>query len=190
VSVLKLPRTLRLDPSDTFVFAHPAEPGEWAVTGSFLFFDVDPTTLSAKERTAFRSGFVGVESFGFSTLVVVSEASEAEREAATTALARHIHDKLGAPDLETAQAAAREEIAVAASLCAPEVNTVIAMNRSLEKGELKERFRTLQRRATTPGADGLHAHARAFTFVETDEPPEEAVDLLGLMQPEQDKGRS
>ncbi|GJE46078.1 DUF6505 family protein [Methylobacterium soli] len=190
MSVLKLPRTLRLDPSDTFVFAHPAEPGEWAVTGSFLFFDVDPTALSAKERAAFRSGFVGVESFGFSTLVVVSEASEAEREAAIAALARHIHDRLGAPDLETARAAAREEIAVAASLCTPPVNTVIAMNRSLEQGALKERFRTLQRRAGPAGADPLHAQARAFTFVETDEEPEEAVDLLGLMAPGQDKGRA
>ena len=31
-----------------------------------------------------------------------------------------------------------------------------------------------------PGADRLHALARAFEFVETDE-PEERVDLLGLM---------
>ncbi|MEY3552369.1 MAG: hypothetical protein RL735_717, partial [Pseudomonadota bacterium] len=31
---MKLPRTLRLDPSDTFVFARAAEPGEWAVSGS------------------------------------------------------------------------------------------------------------------------------------------------------------
>lgn len=181
MSALKLPRTLRLDPSDTFVFAHPAEPGEWAVTGSFLFYDVDLSALSAKERAAFRSGFVGVESLGFSTLVVVSEASEAEREAAVATLARQIHERLGAPDLETARAAAREEIAVAASLCAPEVNTVIAMNRSLEDGALKERFRTLRRRAATPGADGLHAHARAFTFVETDDEPEERADLIGLI---------
>ncbi|KAB1070830.1 DUF6505 family protein [Methylobacterium planeticum] len=185
MSALKLLRTLRLDPSDTFVFAHPAEPGEWAVTGSFLFYDVDPSALSPKERAAFRSGFVGVGSFGFSTLVVVSEASEAEREAAVAALARHIRERLGAPDLETARAAAREEIAVAASLCAPPLNTVIAMNRSLADGALRERFRTLQRRVATPAADGLHAHARAFTFVETDDEPEETVDLLGLM----DKGR-
>ncbi|WP_336488713.1 DUF6505 family protein [Methylobacterium nigriterrae] len=179
---LKLPRTLRLDPSDTFVFEHAAEPGEWAVTGSFLFLDADPAALAPKARTAFRSGFVGVASLGFSTLVVVSEASEAERDAAVEALARHIHDRLGAPDRESARQAAREEIAVAASLCAPPVNSVIAMSRSLERGELRERFRTLQRRAAAPGADGLHAGARAFTFVETDEEPEESVDLIGLMR--------
>ena len=39
---LKLPRTIRLDPSDTFVYACAAEPGEWAVTGTFLFFGIDP----------------------------------------------------------------------------------------------------------------------------------------------------
>ena len=71
MSGLKLPRTLRLDPSDTFVFETPAEPGEWAVTGSFLFFDADVEALAPKARTAFRSGFVGVASLGFSTLVVV-----------------------------------------------------------------------------------------------------------------------
>ena len=85
MSVGKLPRTLRLDPSDTFVFARAAEAGEWAVTGSFLFFDADLSALAGKERAAFRSGFVGVRSLGFSTLVVVSEASEVEREAARRA---------------------------------------------------------------------------------------------------------
>src|SRR3982750_1536840 len=79
--MLKLPRTIRLDPSDAFVFERAAEPGEWAVTGSFLFFDQDVTALAGKGRAAFRAGFVGVESLGFSTLVMVAEASEAEREA-------------------------------------------------------------------------------------------------------------
>ncbi|AWN42014.1 DUF6505 family protein [Methylobacterium durans] len=181
MSATKLPRTLRLDPSDTFVFANAAEPGEWAVTGSFLFFDVDSDALSPKERAAFRSGFLGTASFGFSTLVVVSEASEAEREQAVSALARHILDKLGAPSAEVALAAAEEEIAVAASLCGPPVGTVIALTRSIEGGELRERFRTLQRREGVPGADRLHAHSRAFTFVETDDEPEESVDLVGLM---------
>ncbi|GEP05781.1 DUF6505 family protein [Methylobacterium oxalidis] len=181
MSPLKLPRTLRLDPSDTFVFAQAAEPGEWAVTGSFLFLDAEPDALSPKERAAFRSGFLGVASFGFSTLVVVSEATESERAEAVAALARHILDELGAPDPEAARAAAEEEIAVAASLCGPPVGTVIALARSLEAGALKERFRTLQRREAMPGADRLHAQARAFTFVETDDEPDESVDLVGLM---------
>jgi len=179
---LKLPRTLRLDPSDTFVFARAAEPGEWAVTGSFLFLDSDVAALSGKARAAFRSGFVGVGSLGFSTLVVVSEASEAERAAAVEALAEQIHARLGAPDREAAREAAREEIDVAASLCNLPVGSVVAMHRTAEGGEIREEFRTLSQR---PGADRLHG--RAFHFVETDEDessdaPEEQADLVGLLR--------
>ena len=47
---LKLPRTIRLDPSDSFVYSRAAEPGEWAVTGTFLFFGADVENLSGKER--------------------------------------------------------------------------------------------------------------------------------------------
>ena len=32
---MKLLRTIRLDPSDTFVYARAAAPGEWAVPGAF-----------------------------------------------------------------------------------------------------------------------------------------------------------
>jgi hypothetical protein len=174
----KLPRTIRLDPSDTFVFEHPAEPGEWAVTGSFLFFDTDVAGLAGKARAAFRAGFLGVRSFGFSTLVVVSEASERERDEATEDLVNHIHEKFSAPDFETARAAAAEEIAFAASLCRDEINTIIAMHRTLEDGNIKEQFRTLRpRERAHAGADSLHAFARAFQLVETDDETVERVDL-------------
>jgi len=178
---LKLPRTIRLDPSDTLVFEHAAEPGEWAVTGSFLFWDQDVAALTGKARAAFRAGFVGVGSFGFSTLVVVTEARSDERDAAVERLATQIVARLGAPSLEVARAAASEEIAFAASLCQHEVNTILAMHRTLEGGEIKEQFRALQfRDGAAGGADRLHAHARAFEFVESDE-PDEQVDLVGIM---------
>ncbi|MFZ9416598.1 MAG: DUF6505 family protein, partial [Alphaproteobacteria bacterium] len=61
---MKLLRTIRLDPSDGFVFAKAAEPGEWAVAGGFMFWDTDPATLDGKERAAFRSGILGIGSFG------------------------------------------------------------------------------------------------------------------------------
>lgn len=183
MSPLKLPRTIRLDRSDAFVFDRAAEAGEWAVTGSFLFMDADPATLSGKERTAFRSGFVGVRSLGFSTLVTVSEATPQELDEAVADLARHIRDRLGAPSGEAAAAAAREELAVSASLCSLAIGSVLAMRRQLVDGELREQFRTLRpREASVAGADRMHGHARAFTFVETDgeEEPEERVDLVGL----------
>lgn len=181
----KLPRTIRLDPSDTLVFARAAEPGEWAVTGSFLFLDADPEALSGKDRVAFRSGFLGVRSLGFSTLVVVSEASPAEFEAAVEELAAHLKHSFGAPDLAAARAAASEELTVAASLCGPEVNSVLAMHRTAEGGGIREQFRTLRPRPVgAVGADRLHAGARVFEFVETDddEAPGERVDLLALAE--------
>ncbi len=179
---LKLPRTLRLDPSDTLVFERPAEPGEWAVAGSFLFWDVDAAALTGKARAAFRAGFVGVQSLGFSTLVVVSEASDADRKEAVAALARHIEARLGAPSLAAAKAAAQEEIDFAASLCDHPVNTILALRRTIEEGAIKEQFRTLRPREPAAG-DRLHAHARAFEFLEVDEEePGETVDLLGLVE--------
>ena len=179
MSALKLPRTLRLDPSDSFVFAEAAEPGEWAVTGSFLFWDRDLASLAGKDRVAFRSGFLGVRSFGFSTLVVVSAASEAERDDAVAELAGHLRERLGAPDRAAALAAAREEIDVAASLCDLPVGTVVAMHRAETDGAITEAFRTLHQKPG--GEDRLHAGARAFRFVETDEDgPEERADLIGL----------
>ncbi len=47
---MKLLRTIRLDPSDTFVFERAAEPGEWAVSGAFMFGDADPDMLTGKAR--------------------------------------------------------------------------------------------------------------------------------------------
>src|SRR3954471_10073724 len=85
--MLKLPRTIRLDPSDTFVFERAAEPGEWAVSGAFVFWNRDPATLSQKARVALRSGFLGIESLGWSTLAIVTEASEADRQAMIERLA-------------------------------------------------------------------------------------------------------
>ena len=99
---MRLPRTIRLDPSDGFVFAKAAEPGEWAVTGTFLFFGVDPANLSGKQRQAFRAGFLGIDSFGWSTLAVVTEASAEEREAAIALLAQRLVSHCGAPGTASA----------------------------------------------------------------------------------------
>lgn len=181
--MLKLPRTIRLDLSDTFVFARAAEPGEWAVSGAFVFWDRDPATLETKERTALRSGLLGIDSLGWSTLAVVTDATEAERDQAITRLAQQLVDHFGAPDIAAARAAAEEEVAFAASLCNHPPQTLLAVHRSVEDGEVRERFRTLKPRPASPGSDRTHAHARAFTFhdVEGDDIAEE-VDLRGLIE--------
>ncbi len=172
---LKLPRTIRLDPSDEFVFPLAAQPGEWAVSGAFRFWDVDTDALAGKDRQAFRAGLLGIESFGWSTLVVVSDAKEDELKAAIDRLAVQLVDHLGAPSFEAARAAAAEEIAFASSLCDHPVNTLLAVQRSTEPEGIRERFRTLRKR------DDITKPTQAFVIVEdeTDEIAEH-VDLATL----------
>jgi hypothetical protein len=182
--MLKLPRTIRLDPSDTFVFERAAEPGEWAVSGAFVFWNRDLANLGQKQRVALRSGFLGIDSLGWSTLAIVTEASEKDRQAMVECLAGRLLEKFGAPDVAAARLAAEEEVAFAASICDPPPQTLLAVQRSVENGEIRERFRTLKPRDTAGAADPLHAHAPAFTFheVEGDIEAAEEVDLLGLIK--------
>ena len=166
---MKLLRTIRLDPSDTFVFERAAEPGEWAVSGAFMFWNADPATMHGKERAAFRSGFLGVGSLGRSTLVQIVEASEDDRLAAIDMLAKHLVAEFGAPSVLDAVAAAEEEIAFAASLCDHPLDTLIAVHRSFEEGEIREAFRSLRAR-------GERKPMRAYSFleVEGEEEPDES----------------
>jgi hypothetical protein len=177
----KLPRTIRLDPSDTFVFERPAEPGEWAVSGAFVFWDRDAETLSQKQRVALRSGFLGIDSLGWSTLAIVTEATEIDMLSVVERLTAQLATRFGAPNLEAARAAAMEEVAFASSLCDHPPQTILAVQRTVEDGEIRERFRTLKPRQAATGADRLHSHAPAFTFHEVDgDEPAEHVDLSRL----------
>lgn len=179
---MKLLRTIRLDPSDTFVFERAAEPGEWAVSGTFMFADADLEVLDGKPRAAFRSGFLGVSSLGWSTLVQIVEASEADRIAVVEVLAKKLLDDFGAPDLASAQAAAEEEVAFAASLCDHPKDMLIAVRRTFEDGAIREAFRTLRPRGTSKPM-------RAFSFleVEGEEEPGETVNLATLAEGETNK---
>jgi Family of unknown function (DUF6505) len=173
---VKLLRTIRLDPSDTFVFEKAAEPGEWAVSGAFEFWDRDPATLQGKTRTAFRGGFLGIDSLGRSTLVQIVEASQADRAKMVDLLARRLIAHFGAPDMTAAGAAAEEEVAFAESLCNQPQDTLIAVHRTFEDGAVRETFRTLRPR------EGAKP-ARAFSFLEVegeDEEPGEQIDLIGM----------
>jgi Family of unknown function (DUF6505) len=173
---LKLLRTIRLDPSDTFVFERAAEPGEWAVPGAFAFAHVDVAALEGKRRAAFRSGFLGIDSLGWSTLVQVVDATEEDRTAAIELLAQRLVERFGAPDLAIARPAAEEEIAFAASLSEHPRGMLVALARKFENGAIREAFRTL-----TPGVGTQPARAYAFLEVEgEDDAPVEDVDLLSL----------
>ena len=133
---MKLLRTIRLDPSDTFVFERAAEPGEWAVSGALRVLRRRSAMRStARRASAFRGGFLGVDSLGWSTLVQIVEASDEDRARRDRAAgAARSSQRFGAPDLAAARAAAEEEIAFAASLCDHPHDTLIAVHRTLEDG--------------------------------------------------------
>ena len=173
---MKLLRTIRLDASDSFVFEKAAEPGEWAVSGAFAFADCDPAELRGKARTAFRAGFLGLQSLGRSTLAQIVEASESDYGAVVDLLAAHLVAHFGAPDLTAARPAAAEEAGFVASLCDHAPGVLVAVTRSHESGTIREAFRTLRPR------DGA-GHARAFEFLEVvgeGDVPGEHLDLAGL----------
>jgi len=172
---MKALRTIRLDASDTFVFETAAEPGEWAVSGAFVFAGVDPSTLKGKARAQFRSGFLGVESLGWSTLVEVVETTEQERARAVDVLAQHLKEQFGAPNLEMARAAAEQEIDFATSLAEHPSGMLAAVTRTIEAGSIRETFRSLRPAANRPPS--------AFAFLQAsdeDEGPTEEVELANL----------
>ena len=118
---------------------------------------------------------LGIASLGWSTLVQVVDASGSDRAAAVEQLAAQLCARFGAPDLAAARAAASEELSFAASLAEHAPGTLIAMHRSVEDGEMREQFRTLQRREGQPPP-----RAFAFLDVEGEDDVEERVDLTAL----------
>jgi hypothetical protein len=175
---VKLLQTVRADTSDTFVFDRAAEQGEWAISGAFMFANLDPAALSGKPHAAFRGGFLGIGSFGWSTLAQIVEVSEEQRSTAVEQLAARLVERCGAPDLATARAAAEEEIAFAASLCDHPPGMLVAVSRRYENEATRESFRTLQ-------ANFYAQAAPVFSFVEVGDEetaPPEHIDLAGLVE--------
>jgi hypothetical protein len=172
---LKLLRTIRLDPSDTFIFDRAAEPGEFAVSGSFVFLHENIASLVGKARSAFRGGFLGVESWAWSTLVQIVEAKESDYVAGVEKLAEQLVANCGAPTSMEAEPAAEAEFAFAQALCTHPAGTLIAVHRVEENGDIRETFRALR-----PKDGPKPFRAFAFLDAEDDEDPGEWVDLLAL----------
>lgn len=186
---IKLLRTIRLDPSDSFVFVAPADPGEWAVPGGFMF-DGDPANYAGRDRQAFRAGFLGLATFGWSTLAVVVEATADEYAAAVEALTRHLLERHGAPSAEVARAAAEEEIAYASSLADHPVQTLVALHRSITPvGDVSEQFRTLSKaRARDEAKMPCSAGAFAVVADESEAPEDTGVDIGALARAAREGG--
>lgn len=140
---MRLLRCLRLDESDESVYPRAARAGEWLVTGTFAFTfsDRDPARLTGGDKAAFQHGFLGLESFGWSTLAVVAEIDEVAHRRAVERLAGHLRDRYGAPTLEAALEEARSELTFTASLAEAPINTIFSLQRRLTDDGVAEDIR-------------------------------------------------
>lgn len=116
-----------------------ANSGEWAVTGAFRYRHRDPASLLGREAAAFRTGWLGLESFAPAIHVEVAPI----RPDTLEALARHLAAYLlGAwADATPALAAemAAEEIGFAMALAEHPAGTVLALQREFGEQGLLER---------------------------------------------------
>jgi hypothetical protein len=160
---MRLPRAIRLDQSDTHVFERACTPGEWAIPGGFVFAESDIPRLAGKPQLAFKTGWLGLTSFGHTTFVEVAEIDEAAFHVQVEALARHIEAHYGAPSFGLALSAARHELDDAAGLCEHKLGTLLALERQPSEDGFVERFRVIE-----PARAG--DHAKIWEIVEEEDP--------------------
>jgi len=141
---MRLAKTMRLDISDTKIFSNPSKSGEWAITGTFSYVDVDYKSLSSKEKIQYKSGWLGLGSFGRSTLVYVTEINEIEHQQIIRQLAEYIFSQFGAPDMLEALKAAHHEVNDMATLCNHPTGTLLAIGRSVDGMKITEQVRKVQ----------------------------------------------
>lgn len=136
-------RSIRFDDSDDNVFERAAQPGEWVVSGAFAFAHLSGEGLTGKTRQAFANGFLGLPSFGRSTFAAVASIEEAEIDEVSHILAQHFIDMYGAPGMEVALPAAKEEVAFILELCEEaRPGTVFMVRRELDEGgSIREEYR-------------------------------------------------
>ncbi len=156
---MKLAKTIQLDVSDLNIFANPARPDEWAIAGTFAFVDSDLSALDNKQTIAFKSGWLGLESFGYSTLVRVVVIPDSEYEQLVRKLAEYLFRTFGAPDMLVALEAARRELDDMATLCDHPAGTLLAIGRAMEPDGISEQVRKIA------NPDG-ESHARIWEITE------------------------
>jgi len=158
---MHLAKTMRLDISDTKIFPNPAETGEWAITGTFSYVDVDYGGLNSKEKIAYKSGWLGLGSFGRSTLVCVTVIKEFEHQQIIRQLSEYIFSQFRAPSMLEALDAARLEISDMAALCDHPTGTILAIGREVDEKEITEQVRKIQ-------SSNDDNHARIWEIISED----------------------
>ena len=151
--------TVRLDVSDENAFPLAAQTDEWALTGTFAFADTEPERLQKKEQLAFRNGWLGTNSFGRATFVLIKEISDEQYQLVVSRLAEYIFKYYGAPDIFVAIEAARREVEFAAGLCEHPIGTMLSIEREFTDNGISERFQVIQNQ-------GEGMHAKIWSLVE------------------------
>lgn len=142
---MQLARAIHFDESDQNVFHSPARTGEWCISGGFEFSNWGEADLSGKARQAFANGWLGLETFGRTTFVAVTQITEVEKTVLAQNLAQHFVDIYGAPSVDAAMGTALEEIAHMQDLCDEhDANTLLSVQRELTSAGVKESFRSIQ----------------------------------------------
>ncbi|WP_413720678.1 DUF6505 family protein [Silicimonas sp. MF1-12-2] len=150
-------RVIRMDESDLNVFHAAAEPGEWAIPGTFAFSNWTEDDLTGKSRQEFAHGWLGLDSFGRASVVAVTSITEAERAALVDILAFHFTEAWGAPHIDAARPVAEEEIAHMAQMCSDQAeNTLMVLERELTPTGVKDRFRLIPPQGASLEAFAVH----------------------------------
>lgn len=157
---MKFLRAIRLDDSDTEVYEQASEPGEWAVPGSFEFLDMDPQSLQGKQLQAFKSGFLGTRSFGWTTLVEIAEIDDDEYQQVIDRLAVHFLEHHGAPHIAAALPAAGDEVHYASTVCEYPLATLLAIERDFGEEGVVESLKVVKLTA------GNHSNMKLWAIEE------------------------
>lgn len=154
---MKFARVIRLDESDLEVFREAADPGEWAIPGTFAFSNWTEAELQGKAAQEFAHGWLGLTSFGRASVVAVSPITVAERTSLIDMLAFHFAEAWGAPSPEAARPVAEEEIAHMVELCGEHAdNTLIVVERSLSAAGVNDRFRLIPPQSASLDVFAVH----------------------------------
>jgi len=142
---VKLARTVRFDESDENIFHHPADVGEWAISGGFEFSNWTDADLTGKSRQAFSNGWLGLASFGRSSLVAVTRIEPVEIDELVDRLADHFVEIYGAPTRQLARPVAQSELRHMQELCEDQSpNAILVVYRELTESGVREQYRSIR----------------------------------------------
>ena len=159
---MKLLKTIRFDASDERVYELAAAPEEWAVSGAFTFAGLAPEADRRQDETGLRQRLSRPLQLRPLDLCHRGRSEARGPGGGRGRLAQHFVAAHGAPGLEAALPAAKEEARFVLDLCrdAP-INTVFTVRRTRDaQGQIKEEFRTIR----PPTGEPLHA--KVWTVVD------------------------